>query len=692
MGCAQGVVSNPVQPAAMEPNKPIEPVHQHSETSLSQPSGSLKQSSTPLERKVSSDGSPIVMGKYKMSMTKQDLMGEGTSSICRKGVCMETGTEVAIKVYKALKETHKGEDVRLQKFRRQISVLKMLQEPFGTVSDETLWHPQLAATKPSKLFMSLLDYSTDKSGTPAPDPTDGVMYVITELAQYSLKDYLALRRDQGKSLSRGAVKNISKAIILVAAGLHAKGLVHLDLKPENLMMFNGRLKLIDVDGCVPCGSEVSIQDSSISFSPCYCAPEWARFLIEETESKITVRPHLDVWSVGMTICELATLDAVLKPMYANFLRNGHSHREAGFLFMDWLGSIAKAPIPKSIERFDPAFHQMLIGSLLVCDHTKRKTLAQCLSDSYLESDKEKVAKDASSAVEHSHSEAPPLPVHEKVDRTTRNRIEDTSSKAPLYKGTLWKLNTDGNPQDPTHWLKRDMWVAFNGSLCYFSIKENKRLVLVDGSKLTGAKVTPLVGAAREYAFRLQCYTHDEHEKDVNMCFSAESPEEYTKWTGLLMHTANMDGAIQTMRLGGDVAAEIKQFRLNVKNRRMKVGEDKKDQFAPVFKAKLWKVKAEGDRRKEEDWFEREMWIAKNGSLVYWSKKEDRDLVYYTSDDIARATITLIPNDDSFIPWAFQVHLPPIGEVEFTPGEFAAESEAMRDCWIEELKERVADPR
>ena len=47
-------------------------------------------------------------------------------------------------------------------------------------------------------------------------------------------------------------------------------------------------------------------------------------------------------------------------------------------------------------------------------------------------------------------------------------------------------------QEPAHWLKRDMWVmasarqrmkqmaqtalqvAFNGSLCYFSIKENKR--------------------------------------------------------------------------------------------------------------------------------------------------------------------------------------------------------------------------
>ena len=32
-----------------------------------------------------------------------------------------------------------------------------------------------------------------------------------------------------------------------------------DLKPENLMMFNGRLKLIDVDGCVPIDSEVGFE-------------------------------------------------------------------------------------------------------------------------------------------------------------------------------------------------------------------------------------------------------------------------------------------------------------------------------------------------------------------------------------------------------------------------------------------------
>ena len=41
-------------------------------------------------------------------------------------------------------------------------------------------------------------------------------------------------------------------------------------------------------------------------------------------------------SVGMTLCEMVTLDAILKPNYGNFLRNAHSHREAGFLFMEWL--------------------------------------------------------------------------------------------------------------------------------------------------------------------------------------------------------------------------------------------------------------------------------------------------------------------------------------------------------------------
>lgn len=512
------------------------------------------------------------------------------------------------------------------------------------------------------------------------------MYVITEVAQYSLKDYLALRREQGKALSRAAVKSISKAIILVVAGLHAKGLVHLDLKPENLMMFNGRLKLIDLDGCVHANSEVSIQDSSISFSPCYCAPEWARFLTDESESKIVVQAHLDVWSVGMTLCELATLDAILKPMYANFLKNGHSHREAGFLFMDWLGGVGKAPLPKSIKRFDPAFHDMLVENLLVCNWKSRKTLAQCLSDPFLEPDSAGVDTSKSQTSGNGGESANPhMGAKEAVPRKHKERLEDTSSKAPVHKGTLWKLNSDGNPEDATHWLRRDMWVACNGSLCYFSIKENKRLVLVDGSLLAGAKITALPESAREFSFRLEAENSEDHELDLDMCFSAESAEEYQLWTSKLTSAANMDGIMQTMRLGEGVARERQAFRLSVKNRRLKVESNKKNEFEPVYKAKLWKLKAEGNRKRTADWFEREMWISKNGSLVYWSKKEDRELVYYTMDDITKSKINYLPNEDCCLPWAFQVQLPPNGDCEFTPGEFAAESEEMRDNWFKEFQ-------
>lgn len=33
----------------------------------------------------------------------------------------------------------------------------------------------------------------------------------------------------------------------------------------------------------------------------------------------------------------------------------------GFLFMDWLGHITRAPVPKSIERFDKDFHKLIVS-------------------------------------------------------------------------------------------------------------------------------------------------------------------------------------------------------------------------------------------------------------------------------------------------------------------------------------------
>jgi hypothetical protein len=462
------------------------------------------------------------------------------------------------------------------------------------------------------------------------------------------------------------------------AGLHAKGLAHLDLKPENLMMFNGRLKLIDVDGCVKIGTNVSITDSSISFSPCYCAPEWAQFLINESNTGILVHPGLDVWSVGMTVCEFVSLSAILKPMYGNFLRNAHSHREAGFLFMDWLSNIKKVPLPKQIEKFDNDFFDLVQNWLLLCDKGKRKSCAQSMSHPYvLSSKKDKEVK----AEDMDMTEKP-----EDIARTNRARAEDTSNTAPLHKGTLWKLNTGGDVKDPAHWLKRDMWLSQAGSLCYFSVKENKRLVLVDGAKLHNSKISKCDGGAKQNAFKLEYKGEDDDGEYEVAVFACETAEEYKTWNIKIKGAGRMD--LPTMKLGGDIH-DLRKFIITVKNRRQKVDDEDTDAFKPVFKQKLWKLKAEGDRKKAEDWFEREMWIAKNGSLVYFSKKEERDLVYYTSADLLRATYTKAPAKDSNKQFSFLVHLPKNGDVEFAPGEFAADTAELRDQWIEEFKKYSA---
>eukprot|EP00971_Amphidinium_carterae_P271483 5386823-Amphidinium_carterae.1 len=71
----------------------------------------------------------------------------------------------------------------------------------------------------------------------------------------------------------------------------------------------------------------------------------------------------DFWMVlleaSMTICELVSLDPVLKPMYANFLRNAHSHREAGFLFMEWLSNIKKVALAQA-HKSDKEMMMMVI--------------------------------------------------------------------------------------------------------------------------------------------------------------------------------------------------------------------------------------------------------------------------------------------------------------------------------------------
>jgi len=628
------------------------------------------------EKKPANSNEPrVVLGKYKLPGGREDIMGKGTSSICRKGVEIATGKQVAIKLYKEQQSGGKVKDTTMQKFKRQIEVLKELMQPFPPAKDPNLWSDVLTAIQPAQIFMQLIDYSQDpNTGEPGPDPNDGMLYVVTELAQYSLKDFLADRREKQKVLSKEAVRDLSKRMVLAMAGLHAKGLVHIDMKPENMMVFEGRLKVIDVDGCVRTGTKVSINDGSISFSPCYCAPEWARFMIKDNEQNIVATPGLDVWSVGMTLCELVTLDAIWKPQYANFMRNAHSHREAGFLFLEWLGDIKKPPLPRNVEKFDPGLLELLTKWFLVCDPKKRKSCAQTLSMPYLsEGGWQKYGEGKSKEKDEN--------VPEMVQRRERKMVDDTEGTKILVKGAIFKLNSNGNPKDNSHWIKRDMWVAHNFSVCYYSQKDQKRLVLIDGEKLSSSDVQEVQGTVKDFAIKIESKATAEEKMDkVYLAF--DSKEEMDQWVGNLNQQEDIVG--QKFQLGEEMANEVEAFKLAVRNRRIKVEGDK-GAFEPAFKSKLWKLKAQGDRTKEEHWFLRDMWIAKNGSMVYYSPKEERDLVYYTAADVSKAVSEAIQDEGSFQKNVFTVKLAPAEDgTEFEPGEFGCESTSLRDKWVEKM--------
>lgn len=323
---------------------------------------------------------PVMGGKYLIDTSDSGRLGEGAFCVCRRGKIVETGAEVAIRVDKTARSSRRVDDVTLRKFKRCVAVLKKLQEPFVRPADPSLWSSELEYVKPNKLFMRLIDYSQDAHGEPSMDSSDRRLYLVTELAQQSLKDFLAKRKGEGAPVSKETVRSLTKSMLLVMAGLHAKGLVHMDVKPENLMVFDGYLKLIDVDGCMPIGTTISEDDSSVEFSPVYCAPEWASFVVDGPS--IVAAPGLDAWSLGCTICELVTVgDALLKPSYVKYVRQ--SRQSGPAKFMAWLASLKNISLPASINHFDSELAQFVTENLLVCSKTARKSCAQALDTPYL---------------------------------------------------------------------------------------------------------------------------------------------------------------------------------------------------------------------------------------------------------------------------------------------------------------------
>merc|ERR1719161_1146709 len=101
---------------------------------------------------------------------------------------------------------------------------------------------------------------------------------------------------------------------------------------------------------------------------------------------------------------------------------------------------------------------------------------------------------------------------------------------PDFKACLWKLRQDGDQKQALHWLKRDMWVSKNGSLCYYSAKQGKNLIYYNHADLEHCTLRELPpnSAALKNAFEVKLKQVDGCDFEPGV-FAADTPELKQQW-------------------------------------------------------------------------------------------------------------------------------------------------------------------
>lgn len=125
---------------------------------------------------------------------------------------------------------------------------------------------------------------------------DNLKYIVMELVEgVTLKKYILKKG----TLSYGEIISITEQILLALDHAHQKGIVHRDIKPQNIMMLkNGSIKVADFGiAKLPNAETVTMTDKAIG-TVFYISPEQA--------SGKTIDRRSDIYSLGVTMYEMAT--------------------------------------------------------------------------------------------------------------------------------------------------------------------------------------------------------------------------------------------------------------------------------------------------------------------------------------------------------------------------------------------------
>ncbi|KAM8975323.1 hormonally up-regulated neu tumor-associated kinase [Pelodytes ibericus] len=253
-------------------------------------------------------------------------LGEGSFAKVREGLHVVTGEKVAVKVIdkkKAKKDTYVTKNLR-----REGQIQQMIRHPHIT---------------------QLLDILE----------TENSYYLVMELCTGGNLMHKIYER---KILEENEARKYIRQLILAVEHLHRAGVVHRDLKIENLLLDeNNNIKLIDF-GLSNCAGILGYTDpfSTQCGSPAYAAPELL--------ARKKYGPKVDVWSIGVNMYAMltGTLPFTVEPFSLRALYQKMVDKEMN-------------PLPAHLSPGAVNF----LRSLLEPDPIKRPNIQQALANRWL---------------------------------------------------------------------------------------------------------------------------------------------------------------------------------------------------------------------------------------------------------------------------------------------------------------------
>lgn len=228
-----------------------------------------------------------------------ELIGTGGMANVYKALCHRLNRYDAVKIMHD--DTAANEELR-KRFRTESQAVAMLS------------HPNI---------VSVYDVSH----------SDKVEYMVMELVNgITLKDYM---KQKGR-LSPDEVVDFSSQIAKALAHAHERGIIHRDIKPQNIMLLkDGLIKVADF-GIASLQNEVQLPSDEALGSVHYIAPEQARGQLVDARS--------DLYSLGIVMYEMLT---------GTLPYNGENAVEIAVKHMNALPTLPRdiAPdIPPELER------------------------------------------------------------------------------------------------------------------------------------------------------------------------------------------------------------------------------------------------------------------------------------------------------------------------------------------------------